>query len=55
MIVAADKVGDSFQRVLEAMSIAGMEAERQRVEGSFAEFGGLHGNGTAKPEHSWTP
>ena len=32
VIVAADKVGDSFQRVLEAMSIAGMEAEPQRVE-----------------------
>lgn len=48
VIVAADKVGDRYQRVLEAMSNAGMEAERQRVEGSFAEFGGLHGTGTAK-------
>lgn len=48
VILAADKVGDSCQTVLEAMSLAGMEAERQRVKGSFAEFGGLHGNRNAK-------
>ena len=48
VIVAADKVGERYQRVLETMSLAGMEAERQKVEGSFAEFGGLHGTGTAK-------
>ena len=48
VIVAADKVWDRYQRVLETMSLAGMEAERQKVEGSFAEFGGLPGTGTAK-------
>ena len=44
VILAADKVGDRYQKVLETMSNAGMEAERQRVEGSFAEFGNLYGN-----------
>lgn len=48
VIVAADEVWDRYQRVLETMSLAGMEAERQKVEGSFAEFGGLPGTGTAK-------
>ena len=48
VIVAADTVGDRYQSVLETMSLAGLEAERQKVEGSFAEFGGLHGTGTAK-------
>ncbi len=45
--LAADKMGDRYQRVLESMSLAGMEAERQRVEGSFAGFGSLYGNAEA--------
>ena len=41
-IVAADKVGDRYQRVLETMSLAGIEAERQKVEGSCGVWFARH-------------
>ena len=42
--LAAREVGGRYQEVLETMSGAGMEAERLRIEGSFAEFGSLDGD-----------